>query len=88
MITSAEFAARCQADSEFRLAARHWDGGLQFEIGDTTVAVRVRNGEASGEPLSADEAGVIRLSGPAEVWDHLLAAIPPGESDHVGHAHQ
>src|SRR5437588_369651 len=77
MISSGEFAARCQADPEFRLAARHCDGGLQFDIGETTVAVRLRNGEASAEPVSTEEAGVIRLSGPAEVWDHLLAAIPP-----------
>ena len=76
-MTSAEFAARCQGDSEFRLAARHWDGGLQFDIGGTTVAVRLRNGEASAEPVSTEEAGVIRLSGPAGVWDHLLAAVPP-----------
>ena len=52
MMTSAEFAARCQGDSEFRLAARHWDGGLQFDIGGNTVAVLVRNGEPSAEPVS------------------------------------
>src|SRR5205807_574130 len=67
----------CQADPEFRLAARHWDGGLQFDIGETTLTVGVRNGEASAEPVSGDDSDVIRLSAPAEVWDHLLAAAPP-----------
>jgi pimeloyl-ACP methyl ester carboxylesterase len=77
VITSGEFAARCQADPEFRLAARYWDGSLRFDIGETTLALRLRNGEASAEPVNGDDAGVLRLSGPAEVWDHLLAATPP-----------
>jgi pimeloyl-ACP methyl ester carboxylesterase len=75
-ITSSELAARCHADSEFRLTARHWDGGLRLDIGESTVSIRVRGGEPSAEPV-AEEAGVIGLSGPAEVWEQILLPVPP-----------
>ena len=77
MRTSDTLAQRCRDDGEFRLAARHWTGGLRFDFGDGTVAaVTLRDGELiDGDPGTGD--GVITLSGPPDLWGQMLAARPP-----------
>ena len=71
-----EWARRCGADGEFRLAARHWTGGLVLTAGDAVIALTVENGEARpGRPR--DSNGVIELSGPVAAWEKLLATVPP-----------
>ncbi len=70
------WAAACAADGEFALAARHWSGGLVLRIGDVTLALTLTDGEVSaGAPAHGD--GLIEYSGPADVWDRMLAAVPP-----------
>lgn len=76
MISSADLAARCRADGEFLLAARYWTGGFRFAIGGEILEVRVADGFPTDDPLD-DSEGVIALAGPRELWDLVLAAVPP-----------
>jgi len=76
-------AARCAADGEFRLAARHWTGGLRLEIGERTVALRMEDGVPTATD-PGDGPGVVTLAGADDVWDQLLAEVPPpGATDVV-----
>jgi hypothetical protein len=77
MISSAHLAARCRDDGEFRLAARHWTGGLRVTVGDEVLEVRVVDGVPNDEGIDDDDVGIISLAGPREVWDLVLAALPP-----------
>ncbi len=75
--TSETLRTRCGADGEFRIAARHWTGGLALEIGARRIGLAVADGElVAGEPADADP-GVIALAGDEAVWAELLAARPP-----------
>jgi pimeloyl-ACP methyl ester carboxylesterase len=68
---------RCRDDGEFRLAARHWTGGLRFEMGERVVGMSIADGTpVLGEPGQGG-VGVVTLSAAAEIWDLLLAARPP-----------
>jgi pimeloyl-ACP methyl ester carboxylesterase len=70
------WAAACVADGEFRLAARHWTGGLALAIGERMLGLTVRDGAVSGGiPATTD--GVLRFSGSAAVWESMLAPVPP-----------
>ncbi len=71
-----EFGARCAADPELRLAARHWTGGLRFGIGDHWLGFTVVDGAISAE---VPEMGrdTIQVSGPAEVWAPILMSPSP-----------
>lgn len=74
--TQAEFAARCVADPELRLAVRHWTGGLRFGIGDRWLGFTVVDGSISEE---VPEMGpdIVQVSGPADVWAPILMSPPP-----------
>ncbi len=74
---SARFAEACNADGEFRLAARHWTGGLRLERPSGDLAVRVADGAVSAGPVDRGGAGVIALCAPEATWEKLLAARPP-----------
>lgn len=66
-------------DSEFRLAARYWDGSLQLEFGDDVYLIRLRAGEVSGvesAPLAEAGTGDVIISAPVEDWAQLLARVP------------
>ena len=71
---SAEWAAACAADGEFCLAARHWNGGLTLNIGDTALDLMLTEGQVRA---GRAELGRIEYAGPAEVWAKLLAGTPP-----------
>lgn len=74
-IDAGTFAARCAADAEIRMAARHWTGGLRFEIGDTVIGFTTDAGSIRSEiPPPGD--GVITVTGPTDVWESLMAAKP------------
>lgn len=72
--SSAEWQSRCQNDGEFLLAARHWNGGLRFKIGDKSIEVLLND----GQPASAagDPASVLGLSGEPDVWEAVLESVP------------
>jgi pimeloyl-ACP methyl ester carboxylesterase len=74
---SSRLPSLCAGDGEFRLAARHWTGGLRLEAPDGAGGLCVDAGQPrAGEPLRGGE-GVITLSAKADVWDQLLSAKPP-----------
>jgi len=75
--TSQNLAALCAADGEFRIASRHWTGGLRLEFGASSACVKLEQGLASAGDPGKGAAGVLTLSGAPEVWDLLLAAKPP-----------
>ncbi len=76
MRTSEELAARCRADGEFGLAARHWNGGLRFDFGDAIAAISLADGEVTAaDPGDGD--GVITLTAPPGTWAMMLAPVPP-----------
>lgn len=75
--TSETLAARCADDGEFRLAARHWSGGLRLEMEGRVVALSLAAGVPSAADPGAAASGVITLTAPATSWQALLAATPP-----------
>jgi pimeloyl-ACP methyl ester carboxylesterase len=85
MITSDDLARRCQADTEFRMAARHWNGGFYFDIDGNVASVAVTDGVARAGALD-DGAGVVGLAGPAAIWDPILSAVPPRFLNDIGFA--
>ena len=74
---SPDLAARCAADGEFRLAARHWTGGLRLETPGQTLGVVLVGGDARPGELAKGAPGVITLSADEATWRDLLAATPP-----------
>ena len=74
---SPDLAARCAGDGEFRLAARHWTGGLRLETPWQTLCVTLVGGDARPGDPAKGAAGVITLSADAATWSDLLAATPP-----------
>lgn len=76
MRTSEQLADRCRSDGEFRLAARHWTGGLRLDFGDAVAAITLTDGDvAAGDPGQVE--GVITLVAPADTWQLMLSARPP-----------
>lgn len=70
------WAAACAADGEFRLAARHWTGGLALDIGERTLGLTLSDGAVSAG-VPDDDTGLLRFSAPESVWAGLLAGLPP-----------
>jgi hypothetical protein len=72
---------RLHDDGEFRLASRYWTGTLRFDVGDDTVQLELADGRLTGVGESPAEqplaAGHLGFSGPADVWDLVLAPVPP-----------
>jgi pimeloyl-ACP methyl ester carboxylesterase len=75
-LTSERLAARCAGDGEFRLAARHWTGGLRLQGPGGAIGLTLRDGEATAGAPEAGGPGVIALSAADEAWGELLAAQP------------
>lgn len=79
------------ADPEFRLSSRYWDGVLELRVGDDRCVVSLVQGEVvsvSGQaPSGAPEPVVI--TAPAEDWARLLEPAPkPFYQDfHAASAH-
>jgi hypothetical protein len=70
------WAQRCAADGEFRLACRYWDGLLRLDVGDLALALTIVDGRIVDDG-PATHATSVRLSGSTEVWDRILAPVPP-----------
>jgi pimeloyl-ACP methyl ester carboxylesterase len=76
-LTSAVLTSACEGDGEFRIAARHWSGGLRLEAPGRFAAIVLAGGRiVSGEAVKG-AAGVITLSAADAAWEKLLAAKPP-----------
>ena len=75
--TSAEVAGRCASDPEFGLASRYWTGGLRLSIGDNDIiGYTMTDGAVTPGPPPLGP-GVVALTGPAELWEPMLRAVPP-----------
>ena len=70
-------AARAAADGEFRLAARYWTGTLTIDLGGRTVAFALTDGEIEAIDVAAVGEYHIGLAAPREVWEKVLAPVPP-----------
>ena len=75
--TSENLAALCAGDGEFRIASRHWTGGLRLEFGAQVACINLKEGPVIAGDPGKGAVGVLTLSGAAEVWDLLLSAKPP-----------
>lgn len=73
------FLAAVNADPEFRLAARFWNGGFRLSMGaDEAYLFRVRDGElirVNRQPTVFD-AWDFEIAGPKEGWSEMLRATP------------
>jgi pimeloyl-ACP methyl ester carboxylesterase len=76
IITSERLVELCAGDSEFRMLARHWNGGLRLNIGEVELALILDNGVPSAG-ATGEGAGHISLSGPIDAWNYLLSPVPP-----------
>ena len=74
--TAQAWADACANDGEFVLAARHWTGGLKLAIGETQLALAIADGVVSSGNGSSGP-GVLEFSGATDVWEQVLAAVPP-----------
>jgi hypothetical protein len=66
-------------DPEFAIAARLWNAGVRFNVGDQRYLVTVVNGtvaEFSDHPDPFDPYA-ITIGGPEDGWAHLLEPTPP-----------
>ena len=68
--------ARCEADGEFRLAARFWTGSVRLNLPGGPVLVALEDGAVSNAADSAAEA-TLTISAPDDVWAKLLSRVPP-----------
>jgi hypothetical protein len=77
-------------DPEFRLAARYWNGALEFRIGEQRCVVNLAEGEVTevGQSVRGSMAPVV-ISAPEEDWTQLLELAPrPFYQDfHAASAH-
>jgi len=74
ILSLSQWKERCRNDGEFKLASRYFDGGIRFNIGDTSMALWFENGQLTDTP--ADAQALIEYSGDAAVWEKMAAEVP------------
>jgi hypothetical protein len=78
------------SDPEFRLAARYWNGALEFCISERRCVVNLAEGEVTdvGDSVRGQDQPVV-ISAPEEDWAKLLEVAPrPFYQDfHAASAH-
>lgn len=74
-----DLPARLNADPEFVLAARAWDGSLSLVRADECIALVLADGRVSEGRAVGDEPGrgELEITGPREGWEAMLAPEPP-----------
>jgi pimeloyl-ACP methyl ester carboxylesterase len=75
-LTSDTLATRCRGDGEFRIAARHWTGGLRLESPAGVIGLTLTDGKSIAGPPAAEAPGAIVLNAADEVWAELLVQTP------------
>lgn len=69
---------RAAVDGEFRLSARYWSGSVAIDIGEETLAFLLDDGRIDVAHLgAASGSGHIGLAASREVWEKILAPVPP-----------
>ncbi|MEM7100181.1 MAG: alpha/beta hydrolase [Pseudomonadota bacterium] len=75
LMSEQQWAERCAEDGEFRLASRHWNGGITLSIGEQKLSLALDEGGVSpGVTQHTD--GLIEYAGPEDTWEKLLAQVP------------
>ena len=88
-IDYADLVYLANADGEFNIAARYWDGRLDLVIGDDGIELLLDNGHIAGfaKPGSfGTDARRIRISAAEADWAKLLESEPPPGWHNVGTA--
>lgn len=78
-VSPEELVSALNADSEFRLQARYWDGALQLQFGDDVHVLRLSEGEITAvdaSPLQGDEPCTAIIAAPMADWYEFLQPIP------------
>jgi hypothetical protein len=78
-VSPGDLQAALNADSEFRLQARYWDGALQLQFGDDVHVCRLEQGEVvavDDTPLSGSDPREVIVSAPDEDWYEFLQPVP------------
>jgi hypothetical protein len=78
-ISRDDFQRTLNNDSEFRQAARYWDGSIRFEFGPDVYLLRLRGGEVKSIDTKAGAdagQGDVIVKAPVEDWARLLENIP------------
>lgn len=74
-----EIRLQVNADKEWTLAARYWYARIRFSIGADRYFMRVEDGRVT--EFFAGTQGFdpyqIDIGAPAEVWEKMLAKVPP-----------
>jgi hypothetical protein len=82
-----DIADEFNADPEFRLCARFWNGLLEFGVGDRVYGITLAEGEVAAVTVSdalplPEEASTpgsrrVRISAPDHDWSQLVKTLPP-----------
>lgn len=74
-----QLIAAINADAEFRIAARYWNGSFRLSMGtDQACVFRVRDGEIvhlNRQPTVFD-AWDFEIAGPKDGWAEIFAKVP------------
>ena len=73
---SERLASRCNADGEFRLTARYWDGLLRIDTEAWALDFIIEAGVIAPWPAASGR-DYIGLRGPSAAWQKVLAPVPP-----------
>ena len=74
LISAEEWTERCNADGEFSIAARHWNGGIKIIADATAMCIGVENGIAGiYQPEHAH--GTLTFEAPAATWEKTTRRI-------------
>ncbi len=92
-VDARELARVCNSDGVFRLAARCWTGSLSLHFGNESDALvlSVVDGVAGGAGVDASALGEtvrgdVAIAATDEIWEALLAAVPPPQCNDLGSA--
>lgn len=72
--SSEDWVKKCLGDGEFKLASRHWSGGIRLKVDDEVLELFLSNGMRSSTDDHPE--GMIEVSGSGDVWGKVLAANP------------
>jgi hypothetical protein len=79
-VSDKKLQAELNADSEFRLQSRYWDGALQLQFGEDVHVLRLAEGEVvsvDANALTGEEPCGVIVSAPLKDWAQFLKPVPP-----------
>ena len=77
MIDTTRIREAANADPEFRIAARFWNGAIRIEIGERAYTLEVCDGAiVRFASASNGHAHSVRIAAPEEAWRKFLEPVP------------